>query len=123
MRINTLQITVKVSKLLNILKENREKHKENYDNAVKKFLELSTNELTERLENIKQNKIEDINRILVFNLPVPVNYLSAYNEIINMLEFCAQEEIKIDSSQYNAWVEDKWDWSNHFLSNSACYNG
>jgi len=118
-----LKIKVSVAKLLNQLEVNRAVHEANYNEAVKKFVEVSAKMLEERALDLKEGKIKDFNRTFSFNVPVPVSYVDTYNEVIGMLKFSTQEEVEITSSQYRSWVEDNWDWSHNFVSNTMSYNG
>jgi len=118
-----LKIKVSVVKLLEKLETNKTVHETNYNEAMKKFVDVSVKMLEERILDLKNGKIKDFNRTFNFNVPVPVSYVSTYNEVIGMLKFSTQEEIEITSSQYRSWVEDNWDWSHNFLSNTMSYNG
>ena len=115
-----IKLNVPARKLLITLKENRKKHLKNYRIAVKLFKSQCLSLLESRVSSLKEDQI-DINYLLHFDLPVPISYVQAYDEVIKMLEFSEQQEVEIDSNQYRAWVEDQWDWSNSFGTSTLSY--
>lgn len=116
-----IKLNVSSKKLLTTLKENREKHLQNYKTAVDLFKGQSLSLLESRISALKENQIKDLSQVLCFNLPVPVSYVQAYDEVIKMLEFSEQQEVEIDGNQYRAWVEDQWDWSHSFGASTLSY--
>lgn len=120
---NSLSLKVKTEKLLKTLKHNRENHDTDYKEAVAQFLTQSVSMLEDRANAVKSRKIRNLHEVFQFNLPVPVSYIEAYDEVIKMLEYSEQEEIEISGDQYRAWVEDKWDWSRQFEAATLSYKG
>ena len=116
-----LTLTVPAARLLDALKDNRIQHKKDYREALEKFKETSILELEARAHYIKEGEFTTFDRTFHFDVPIPVDYTSSYDEVIEMLEFSEQEEIEVTGSQYRAWVKDNWDWSHNFASNTLSY--
>jgi len=118
-----LTLKVPTSKLLATLKENKERHEKNYQEALTKFKKEALTLLAERMNAVSNGAVKDWSRVFQFNLPIPVSYVDAYDEVIKMLEFSGQGEIDITGDQYRAWVEDSWAWTHSFNESTMCYNG
>jgi hypothetical protein len=121
----SLTLKVPTEKLLTKLKHNRSLHEGNYFKALEAFKIDATKALLDRGNSIKNDPVgeaRDYSKTFHFNIPIPVSYVSAYDEVIEMLEFSEQQEVEISGDQYRAWVEDKWDWSHTFENSTMWYN-
>lgn len=103
--------TVKVSraKLLEILKKNRDGHRElflkaqeGYRAAVIKALD---NALTDACNGVAFRTFVD--------LAAPEDHTGDYDTVISMLELSVDPEIVIDRGEFQQFVMDKWDWAAH----------
>lgn len=112
--------TVRLSKsvLIDIVQKNRTKHEETYKKAVTKYCEKLTAELAEKLTKVKSGKMVTMST----TLPKPASYLKEYDTIIGMLKMSVDDIVEISSAEYQQYVEDRWGWSQHFLSNSTSYS-
>ena len=118
----TLTLKVPAEKLLKKLKENRQMHEENYQKALVEFKEKAITALKRRACLLEGDRAVLIPKIFQFDLPIPVNYVSAYDEVVEKLEFSEQKEVEVSGEQYRAWVNDEWDWSHSFASSTMWYN-
>lgn len=126
-----LTITVSVDQLIKTLRTNRAKHLKEYETAKKGYLKLLRRELETKikvLDKVPRNQIKpstvrggsemDLARIVNQK---PTNYLAYYDQAIEMLEFALDETIKLDSSQYQQYVKDEWNWSANFTTSNSAY--
>lgn len=106
-------IRIDKGKLIEVLANNREKHKAEYDDAVAKY-EVCFEEKKEKyikyLKKVKPNSAYKH----FSEPPKPISHLNDYDTIINMLNLTVDSVISLDRKQFKNYVEDEWDWSNQF---------
>lgn len=100
------------------LRENRTKHEEIYNEAVRGYQEASIKKLNELLEKIKVNPKER----LFFSLGYPTNHLQDYDRIIMMFDQCIESEVELDQQEYARYIQDNWEWSAQFLTSNSGYS-
>lgn len=112
--------TVKVDKekLLNILKENRQKHVDTFDKVMEAYRDKSIELLEEHIERIKSGAVEKV----AVALPAPENYEEEYDRAIAMVEWHEDDIIKLESYEFDCWVRDQWRWKDNFVAMSQTYN-
>jgi len=111
-------IKVKKSQLLEVLKKNKEAHREIFLEAVDGYRKQVTKLLEERLWMIKQGK--KIN--LYFGLTEPVDQTKDYERAIGMLQMSLDEVVELSERDYQCYVLDDWSWKNQFLASNALYS-
>jgi len=105
--------------LLKIRKENRGKHKKEYDKALPKYW----SELRKAFQGkIKELKKKDLGMNLYINLPQPREYLSEYDTTIRMLEMTTLLEVELSSHDFERFVMDEWEWKENFSNSTSIYN-
>lgn len=116
------KIRVKKEELLSIVKQNRDKHKNEYSEAIKAYRVKSADLLTKELNKIVNGEKFE----MLFNLQKPESHEKEYNLAIKMLEMSVDDNIEIEQNEFNELVNDEWDWKRHFkasyLSNSAYFH-
>ena len=109
-----VEVTVKRTELIERLKTNRDKHRDEYEKALalwrKDFADiikgLNTKKLTEypeELEELDEN--------------CPESYLDAYDDIIEMFGMAVKEKILLDSDAFRNFCRDEWDWKSDVYGN------
>lgn len=108
---------IEVSKLLEILKENRKNHLLEYAEASQDRINLFHATMKKATKEFKTlGKIPDS-----LNFPsVPLNE-SEYNKAIRKLELETRSEIELNDYEFDRFVMDKWEWKNDFLRNATMY--
>jgi len=122
MRNNTFVVNVPIAELIKKLKENREKHYENFETALVVYRKKVIEVLDEALEAARTGKEYKT----YFNLVRPENMLDEYDEVIGMLEMSlgtTSSTIELTQDQYRNYVVDNWAWSGTFASNTLSYVG
>lgn len=118
-----LKIKVNKTKLLLSLVQNRSKHIADYKLAVKGWQKEVIDTVVREANNLSNTGdyssfVKRTNPVLNLD-PAPVSRQADYDQAIEMLEYCADSEIELQTHQYNAYVKDEWNWKSHWnLSNS-----
>lgn len=116
-----LKITVKKGKLIGFLKTNRQKHAEDYEEAVGAYFRKLKETLATFQAQAGANKFRKDNYHLT--LVRPEDRTEDYDRIIGMLEMAEGEDIEIDTEQYDCIVNDQWDWARRAYLSNATYKG
>lgn len=111
---------VRVNKieLLEIVKKNREQHKEIFDEAVIGYRKQLLEYLESMVVDVKLGK--KINHHI--NLQYPVDETKEYDRVVKMLEMSQDEIIELDSVSFANFVMDEWSWTDMFTNTNACYS-
>lgn len=113
------EVTIDKNALALQLLENRKKHESDFNEAERKYRQKAISELEKRLAHIKAGGEID----LVFNLPVPREYLSSFDDAIKMLEWEQNETVTLTESDFRQYVMNKWEWTRHFIAGTSAYIG
>jgi hypothetical protein len=140
--------TVRVNrlKLLQTLKENREKHLAVYTEAMAGYKAIALQKVNEAFDGLetrlKKRKDDFIARIEKFtpetadafsdylvvleqvgvNLKKPVSYVDAYDAAIDMALFDIREELDLSGAEFQCFCRDVWDWSYEFTNTNLAYS-
>ncbi len=110
----TVEVTVRRLDLIERLKQNKEKHKHNFDRAIA----LWQQHLAELLVSIDTQKIVSFPRQLsVMEEQCPKSYLSDYEDIIEMFEMGVHDTVLLDAEAFRKFCKDEWDWKNDISGN------
>ena len=97
-------VTVSKEELLEVLKENREKHIQIYNDALEgirvEYKKLLEKEL-KRLEDGKSVKTS-------ISIEMPTSHEEQYDEVIEMLEMAVSKEVTLTRHEFQQYVQDKW---------------
>tara|TARA_Y100000034_G_C6909175_1_gene423051 strand:+ start:199 stop:585 length:387 start_codon:yes stop_codon:yes gene_type:complete len=115
------KVTVPVEDVLKALKENYERHQQEYDAAYKGYQKQAEILLNERLEEISASSSESDQVNLVFDLCPPEDHRDDYERAIGMLEMTTEEETRITATQYAAFIQDKWSWQQNWKHSNRAY--
>jgi hypothetical protein len=110
-------VTVNKVELLSTVRENRDKHRAIFEDAVKGYREKVVHALEQRLTDAKAGR--RINTYI--NLPTPVDQTREYNKIIKMLEMSVDDEIELTQNEFAMYVMDDWVWKKQFSATNAMY--
>lgn len=114
--------TVRMNKdeLLQIVRENKEKHISEYNESVQDYIDLVMKISKDNLTLAKTNDIKQISKIK-HKPQEPVSYEDSYNRAIRMLELSIEDVIEIDSTTFNQLVLDEWQWKQQFTATISSY--
>jgi hypothetical protein len=105
--------------LLTILKENRTKHRQIFEEACEGFKKEAIRLLGEKLALAQNGK----RVIMQFALQQPVDQTREYDRAIKMLELCVGEEVELGEHDFQQYVMDDWSWKGQFLASNSTYSG
>ena len=109
-----IEVTVKREELLERLQENREKHEQEFNQAISQW----QNELQSSIESIKPNaEFEFPQSLEQLRDDCPVSHVNDYDQAIDMFGMCVTEEIKLDSDAFNTFCRDEWGWKDSLATN------
>lgn len=114
-----IKLTFKREVVLEKLRENRTRHIEIVAEANAGYLKEAEAALTARLEEIAAGKSVNLN----FGLNRPVSHLKTYDAMISMLEAATDETLTLTMEQQQAFMCDRWDWQEQFLTANSSYSG
>lgn len=106
--------------LLAKIKENRNKHAEEYAEAVKEYRQKLREVLKAKLKDIDASKSTSVPGGSV-NVPEPRCYLAEYDQFIDMLEMTKDETTSLSITMFNQLVRDQWSWKQDFELTKASY--
>lgn len=112
-------IEVKKEALLEKLKENRDKHRKLFEEALDGWEKRVVEELKKAVSDAKAKR----EFRTTFFLPQPVDHTSEYDAIIEQVEWDVNETIELSPQQFNQFVRDDWGWKEDFLNNTSFYVG
>lgn len=120
-------VRVEKDKLLETLRQNRETHVTDFNEAVVGYrveLEKSINDTFFKLEELKKT---DDDGLLTFssrlNLVIPETHEEDYDVAIEMLEWSTDEHVDLSQHDFKCFVRDEWSWKEQFAMTSARYKG
>lgn len=122
-------------KLLDRIRENRDKHVAAYEEAWKGYLI----EVQEQLDKIvKDARAEakkfkdwsgDVGKLpekvvmhFGVNAQPPQSHKDEYDRVIDMLEFTDEKNVILSQDQFNQYVRDEWQWSRIFNETAGAYS-
>lgn len=116
---NNRSVNVSRIDLIAALKEGREKHAAEYEQAKVDCQEAAVKFLTEALQRASVGDLGDI----VFRLQKPERHVDDYDEVIAMMSHSVDETISLDSQSFRAYFMGEWDWKRGFDLASASLSG
>lgn len=116
-----IKVKVEREKLLHKLRENREKHKTEYDDVVQGWMDAVKKEAQKIVELAEAGKLESIKGIQNHHAK-PENHVPDYDSVIEMLEMTGDLEIELDQDDFNTFVRDEWSWKRDWSSSNTSYS-
>ena len=110
-------IKAKVSEVLDILKKNRELHRDIFIAAQKIYRSEVIRKLDQALQAAKDGK-EFPSYI---QIPEPEDHTKDYDRVIRMLELSTEETIELAENEVEVYVMDRWSWSHSWAASNVQY--
>lgn len=134
--------TVNRLDLLKKLKNNREDHLKEYNEALEGYLEEAKVKIEQQKEKALQEVEKAYNRVnheldnfdpekaqdtivfcnsISFHLVAPKNFVEAYDQAIEMMEWETNDTVELSTTEFRSFIMNKWDWMESFKMSSARY--
>ena len=114
-----MKTTVNRLKMLETLRANRDRHAEIVKEAQAGYIVAAQKAVEKCRVDLTQGKVVSIQKYV---LSVPVDYRSAYDTVITMLEWSQDEMITLAADEFRQFIQDQWDWKDGFVSSNAAYS-
>ena len=118
-RTSMKQIRVDKAQLLKILQKNRAEHRATFLEAQKTFRVVAIKALDAQLKAARQGRPFELTRLV--SLTAPEDHTADYDRSIQMLEMSVDAQITVDEREFQNYVQDVWNWSRDWASNSLAY--
>lgn len=139
---NERTTVVQTSRLLETLKANRAAHVKEYKEAVEGYLDEARGRLEEEFVNAQRQLEKAFERTkhelemfdptkasdtiifckgISFTLTAPRNYVDAYDQAIQMMEWETREQVELNATEFRCFVMNKWDWMEEFKMSTTNY--
>jgi hypothetical protein len=105
-------IKVKTSELLEVLKTNRQKHKEEYKESIRAYRVKAAELLNRELQKAIAGKKFETS----IPLTKPASHEKDYDLIIKMMEMTIDDTVSLTHNEFNQFANDEWSWKPNFLS-------
>jgi hypothetical protein len=143
------QVVVEKTKLLSVLKENKQKHDEIYNLSVSGYWDTVKERLDEKkvefskaikvaaksfekaLEEAyeKANEKDNVPSYLAvtwpyqphLNLTYPVSHGDEYNRAIRLVELSVYDKVELSLGEFDKYVMNNWEWKGAFLASNVGY--
>lgn len=113
-------VKIRRNELLTIVRENKEKHIKEFNEAVEDFKKAVIKITEENLELAKTGNLDEIAKIKAIPTK-PISYETSYTRAIRMLELSVETEIELDIHDFDQLVQDEWQWKQSFLTSNSTY--
>lgn len=111
-------VFISKEKLLSKIKENRNSHQKQHEDALEGWQEKVIVGLEDFLNKAKSG-IEFYTHL---DLPEPESYTQDYDDIIAQIEWNEEKVIELDLNDFKKFILDDWNWKNDFLGTNAFYS-
>lgn len=120
MRMSNIKMTTTVLKadLLGKLRANLAEHAQIVREAREGYVAQAREALGKKLDQIREGNVV----ALTFALSPPLDYSEVYKTTIQMLEWSQDDRITLEADEFRQLVQDEWDWSEAFFSNTSNYS-
>jgi hypothetical protein len=111
-------IKVRKTELLDVLRENRAKHRAIFEEAQTGYRTAVIAELDSMLEDARNGK--KIRRAVT--LIEPMDQTADYDRVIRMMEMSVDEVIQLAEHEFSAYILDQWAWRQKFNHSNRGYS-
>ncbi len=113
-------IKIKRTELLDIVRQNLQKHIAEFEESVVDYKALVLQISTYNLKVAKTADLAEFNKMKV-SPGAPVSYEDSYKRAIRMLELSVDDIIEVEEDVFNQLVMDEWNWKRGFTATTMAY--
>lgn len=115
-----MRLDVDRASLLEILRENRSKHHQIYEEAIEGYRDAALRELESQIDSLKADDRKPVE--IYFRLQRPTNQLADYDRVIGLLNMSDEAKVPLSDVEYASYVLDQWSWRNQFIASNRMYS-
>lgn len=121
MNIRQRSVNVNRIELLAKLKENLDKHRIEYQEALLEFHVRLVEDLKLAAKKVAKTENPADLKNFSFSIQFPQNHEQDFVDVIEMLEMSVDETINLDSESFKAYIKNEWQWQHHFRAAKLAY--
>lgn len=110
-------VTVNREDFLVRVRENRNNHRQVFEEALEGYRNRLTLELERRVRDLKRGRHID----QYIGLPEPEDHTSDYERIVAMAEMSVSERIELTEDEFAMYIMDQWRWKQSFTDSTDRY--
>ena len=110
-------VTVNRTELMTVLRRNRDNHRAVFEKAQEGYRARVIEELDKMIAAARRG---DKVRVYV-GLDAPEDHTDDYDRVLGMLEMSVDETVEVDAASFEAYVRDKWNWSQTATVKNTAY--
>lgn len=112
------KVTVKKDDILEILRANRDKHREVFAEAVEGYKQEAISQLHSHLNAVRNGKLDTV----FVQLTPPTNQTKEYDRAIRMIEMDQSDTVVLSEKDFQCYVMDDWSWKRRWLEANSTYS-
>jgi len=106
-------ISINKEQLVQILKENKEKHVASYLEAIENYKDA----VKVYFPKFCQDALDNPEKLPRYDPPlIPLSYEKDYNNAIEMLSYEVNDSVTLSAKEFRQLVKNQWSWSQDFES-------
>jgi hypothetical protein len=114
-------IKVEVARLKEVVQRNREKHVNEYNEALKGYHESLKKALTEEYTQAVEYKSREVNPKFLYEFTKPISYVQEYDDFLVQLEWTTETTVDLTPAEVNQYIQDNWGWKEIFNNSTLRY--
>lgn len=103
--------------LLQILHENRDKHRDAFEHALAGYKKALLADLNAMVYQLDQGKIPDVR----IRYARPADHTRDYDRVIQMVQMHQGDYFSLEESDFAQFVRDDWAWKRQWVSSNSGY--
>lgn len=111
------QVKIKRDELLDIVKKNLTEHRDLFLKAQEGYREMVIEELDKMLADARNGKELRV----AIHMPAPEDHSNDYTTVIKMLELEVEENVCLETHEFQQYVENNWRWAAAALATNTMY--
>jgi len=112
------KVKIKTSELLKVVEQNRNEHREIFEEALIGYQKEVLRQLEMRIADAKKGKRINTR----FQIVEPVDQTHEYDRVIRMLKMTVDDVTEITQTEFAQYVMDDWGWKNNFITSNSNYS-
>jgi hypothetical protein len=115
-------ITVQKAMLVDVLKNNRETHQDDFDLAYEGFRQKAMDNVETLLERLRKAPHGEPVQLWI-QLEPPQNHIEDYDRALQMCEWEVGDQMELTETEFQQLVQDDWTWKQQFSTSNKLYTG